>query len=158
TPAVLGNVIGRRKAMCATAANVRRATSFNVFGIGVFVLVCLGTAGAADQYVNWTHRVNVRPRGNALVKTGGCDGCDDAGAISEQMLESGDGYAEFRVTDPYAYWVAGLSSANGNARFDQIDFAFRFNGDGRTDVLEDGVFQEGADTTCAAGDVFRVAV
>ena len=74
------------------------------------------------------------------------------------LIESGAGYAEVRVTDPYAYWVAGLGSGNGNARVDQIDFAFGFNGDGRADVLEDGVFQEGTDTTCEEGDVFRVAV
>src|SRR5207237_421039 len=39
-----------------------------------------------------------------------------------------------------------------------IDFAWRFNGDGRADVVEDGAYQSGSDTDANEGDVFQVAV
>ena len=39
-----------------------------------------------------------------------------------------------------------------------IDYAFRFNGAGWADVLENGVYQSGGDTPYEPGDVFRVAI
>jgi len=127
--------------------------------VGTFILVNLKTSSAAEQRVEWTNLVNVTLRGgNTLQKTGGCMGCDDATAVSRQMIRSGNGYVEFTVGEPYTFWMAGLSQSDGrNPRFDNIDFAFRFNANETADVLENGQYQ-GGDAGYVAGDRFRVAL
>jgi hypothetical protein len=128
----------------------------------VALLLALLFAGAiataeAQQGVSWTNQSNVAVRGSGLQKTSGCEGCDDAGAISRQMIGSGDGYVEFKVGEDYTFWLAGLSQRDGNTRFGNIDFAIRFNGNEWADILEDGQYV-GGDTDYRAGDVFRVEV
>jgi hypothetical protein len=112
---------------------------------------------AQTEGVTWTNRVNVNATADALQKSAGCDGCDDAGATSEQLIRSGDGYVEFTVGDTNSILVAGLSHGDSGTGYSDIDFAFRFNGAGTADVLENGMYV-GGDTIYAAGDVFRVAV
>jgi hypothetical protein len=112
---------------------------------------------AAQQPVTWISPINVAVRGSTLEKTGGCQGCDDAGAISGEMIRSGDGYVEFTVGEDNTFWLAGLSHRDGNTRFGQMNFAIRFNGSGRADIMENGVYA-GGDTTYQAGDSFRVEV
>jgi hypothetical protein len=87
-------------------------------------------AQAVDHPVLWTNQVNVADRGGVLQKIDGCQGCDDAGAISRQIIRSGNGYAEFSVDSPNAFWLAGLSRQGSTIRFNDIDFALRFNGNG----------------------------
>lgn len=99
--------------------------------------------------------MNAIATGSSLQKTGGCDGCDDAGGASEQQLTAGDGYVEFTVGEMGTFWIAGLSHGNDSTFVNDIDFAFRFNGSGYADVLEGGTYQMGGDTTYAAGDVNR---
>lgn len=115
-------------------------------------------ADAADQGVVWTDTVNVSVVGDVLQKVAGCDGCDDGGAASEQSVASGDGYVEFTVGETNTLWAAGLSFGDSDTTYADIDFAFRFNGGGWADVLENGVYQSGGDTPYNAGDVFRIAV
>ena len=127
--------------------------------VGIVVLGSVETSSASEQRVEWTNLVNVTLRGgNTLQKTGGCMGCDDATAVSRQMIRSGNGDIEFTVGEPYTFWVAGLSLSDGrNPRFDNIGFAFRFNANETADVVENGQYQ-GGDTDYVAGDRFRVAV
>jgi hypothetical protein len=117
------------------------------------------TTGAEDQQVVWSNLVNVtvESTGTVLRKTGGCDGCDDAGATSQQELTAGDGYVEFTVGEETTFWMAGLGHGNDGTGFSDVDFGFRFNGLGTADVIENGAYA-GGDTPYAAGDVFRVAV
>jgi hypothetical protein len=143
--------------MYASPRILKSVKAWNIITAGAFVLSTSAVA-QAQQYVDWTSQTNVAVSGNSLQKTGGCDGCDDAGAVSRQMIRAGDGYAEFTVTDPYSFWVAGLSRAGASPRFNDIDFAFRFNGNGRADVLENGAYQGSGDTEARVGDVFRVGV
>jgi hypothetical protein len=124
----------------------------------ITVIVILPTANADEQLVTWTNLVNVTVTDTVLQKTGGWDGVDDAGATSLQELTAGDGYVEFTVGEATTFWLAGLSHGNDGTGYAEIDFAFRFNGAGWADVLENGVYQSGGDTAYAAGDVFRVAV
>ena len=112
---------------------------------------------AQGNVVVWTNLVNVAVTGDVLQKTNGCDGCDDAGASSQQQLIEGDGYVEFTVGETTTFWMAGLSHGDTDTTFTDIDFGFRFNGSGWADVLEAGIYQ-GGDTPYAAGDVFRIAV
>ena len=144
--------------MIASHRACRRVRALDLIAVGAVILGSLGVAKAADQNVDWTNQVNVAARGTVLEKIAGCQGCDDAGAVSRQMIRRGDGYAEFTVGEPNTFLLAGLSHADGNPSFSRIDFAFRFNGSGRADVLENGSYEAGSDTTYNAGDVFRVAI
>ena len=67
------------------------------------------------------------------------------------------GYVEFTIAQTNTLFVAGLSHDNSGTGFGEIDFAFRFNGAGQADVLENGAYV-GGDTSYAVGDRFRVAV
>ena len=124
---------------------------------GTLTLALVVTGAAQQQSVIWAGQSNVSVRGNTIEKIGGCDGCDDAGAQSRQVIRSGNGFVEFRVDDPYKFWAAGLSRAGVVAQFSQIDFAWRFNGNGRADVIERGAYQPNSDTEAYPGDMFRVA-
>ncbi len=115
-------------------------------------------ADAAGQNVVWTSQINVAVTGEILAKTAGCDGCDDAGAASQQAIAAGNGYVEFTVGEGNTFLAAGMSHGNENTSLTDIDFAFRFNGAGWADVLENGVYQPGGDTPYLPGDVFRIAI
>lgn len=106
----------------------------------------LDHANAQTSGVTWINIVNATATGSSLQKTAGCDGCEDAGAASEQSL-SADGFVEFTVGEMGTFWVAGLNHGNDTTFINDIDFAFRFNGAGSADVLESGAYQVGGDTT-----------
>jgi hypothetical protein len=129
----------------------------------VFLLCVLGAqylgfgAAAATSAVVWMERVNVSVSGDVLQKTSGCDGCFDAAAASEQQITAGDGYVEFSIAATNTLFIAGLNHGNAGTGYADIDFAFRFNGAGSADVLQNGTYV-GGDTSYAVGDVFRIAV
>jgi len=120
------------------------------------LLFVVGAAAQTGVNVTWANVVNGVVIDTVLQKTLGCDGCQDAGATSQEQL-SADGYVEFTVGELNTLWMAGLSHGSDDTTYGDIDFGFRFNGAGYADVLENGVYA-GGDTTYAAGDVFRVAV
>ena len=113
---------------------------------------------AQDQAVLWTNTVNASIVNGSLRKTAGCDGCDDAGATSQQALIQGDGFVEFTVGEANTLWAAGFSHGDTDTTYGDIDFAFLFNGGGWAAVFENGIYQDGGDTPYVPGDVFRVAV
>ena len=55
------------------------------------------TVAAGCQGVVWTNTVNVTATGNTIQKTGGAGSTWDAGAVSAQTIQSGDGYVEASV-------------------------------------------------------------
>ena len=142
--------------MCATHA-IARVGALGALAVGL-VVSSAAVVNAADRPVEWTNQINVTARGNTLQKTAGCQGCDDAGAVSRQRIGAGDGWVEFTVGEANTFWLAGLSHVGSSTRYKDIDFAFRFNGAGQADVMENGVYQSGGDTSYAAGDVFRIAI
>jgi PA-IL-like protein/EF hand len=149
-----------KKEIGMVATNTRASGRFKMRILLSGTLLFLLTSTAlvtAQERVSWANQANVALRGERLEKTGGCDGCDDAGAISRQMIRSGDGAVEFRVGEDHTFWRAGLSRSNGGMRFGNIDFAVRLNGNGWADVMENGAYV-GGDTEYRAGDVFRVEV
>jgi hypothetical protein len=121
------------------------------------VIAPIAFLSGEDQAVVWTNAVNVSIVNGSLQKTAGCDGCDDAGAASQQTLISGDGFVQFTVGETDTLWAAGLSHGDTDTSYGDIDFAFFFNGSGWAAAYENGVYQ-GGDTLYAAGDVFQVAV
>src|SRR5262245_40435932 len=115
-------------------------------------------AAAQERNVAWTNQVNVTVTGDVLQKTGGCDGCDGAGATWRQAIVEGDGYIQFTIGESNSLWLAGFSHGDTGTSFTEIDYAFRFNGAGWADVWENGVYRAGGDTPYAVGDVFRISV
>ena len=74
--------------------------------------VCLGDGvEAATSSVVWIERVNVTVSGDVLQKTGGCDGCPDAFAVSEGQIST-DGRVEFTPLETSAFRFVGLGSAS----------------------------------------------
>lgn len=114
-----------------------------------------GGGGGGEESVVWTSVVNATVNGGSLQKTGGCDGCDDAGAVSDQTISSGDGYFEFTASETGNLRYAGLSHGNSGTGLTDIDFAISLTA-GNAEVRENGVYQ--ADTPFATGDTLRVAV
>ena len=108
-----------------------------------------------QQAVRWTNGVNVSASGNTLVKTGGCGGCADAGASSEQRVTSGDGGLFFAATDPSALRFVGLTWGEPTHQPTHIKFALRVQG-GVAEVRESGAYR--TDVRISAGDILGVTV
>jgi hypothetical protein len=107
------------------------------------------------QAVVWTSLVRVTATGNSLRKTLGCDGCLDAGAVSQQRISSGNGSVSFTASETATLRYAGLSRGNGGTGANEIAFAVRLQA-GIAEVREKGRYR--ADTPFVPGDVFTIQV
>jgi hypothetical protein len=110
---------------------------------------------ADPQNVVWTNLVKVTATGDSLKKTSGCDGCEDAGATSQQRIGSGNGYLEFTVSETGLVRYIGLNNNSTGTGLAEIPFAFKLV-NGYAEVRERGAYR--ADTPIATGDVLRIAV
>jgi len=106
-------------------------------------------SGSAQRIV-WTSVSNATVTGSSVRKSSGCDGCDDAGAVSQQLI-TGDGYMQFTVAETMLLRSAGLKLSGSPT----INFALRFQ-TGWVEVREGGIYR--ADVPISPGDVFRIAV
>lgn len=147
-------------ATSSNGSHTLMATAFDAAGntasTAIPVNVSNGT-GSGPSPVTWTSLVKVTATGSTLKKTSGCDGCQDAGAISVQTISSGDGYVELVIPETTTQRVIGLSNGNTDTTRADIDFALNFWAGGTVDVRENGVYRF-AETSYASGDVFRIAV
>ena len=98
--------------------------------------------------------VNVTASGNNLLKTGGCDGCSDASAVSEQLL-TGAAIATFMAPESGTLRFVGLGSGGGGTAAGDINFALRLQG-GVVEVRESSAYK--TDVGFAAGDVFQITM
>jgi hypothetical protein len=105
--------------------------------------------------VRWTERVRAETSGNVLRKVSGCNGCADAGAVSEQEVTSGDLALQFTASETAASRVVGLSSDNTSTQIGEILFGVRLR-NGIAEVRESGTYRK--DVRFAPGDVFEVRV
>lgn len=105
--------------------------------------------------VTWTNLVNATAAGAALEKTGGCDGCPDAGAVSSQTVSS-DGYAEFRVSETSSLRIVGLDKKEDAASAAPVKFGIVLQPGGIAEVREKGQYR--AETPFSSGDTFRISV
>ncbi len=113
-------------------------------------------ATMASTGVFWRNAVSATPEGSTLRREAGLGWT--AGAASAQELVSGDGYAEFRVSDLVSYVMFGLSHGDTDPDFSDIDFAlYTYPGTGQVMVFEQGVYQATLGTY-QVGDVLRVSV
>ena len=112
-------------------------------------------APSPNVAVVWRSRVNVTASLNNLRKTGGCSGCPDAGAISQQRLYAGDGAMSFTASETQRLRFIGLSTGNTGTAPAEIRFALRLQA-GTAEVRESGLYR--SEVSFAAGDVFKIGV
>lgn len=105
--------------------------------------------------VVWTYTVNATVNGNTLTKSGGCNGCLDAGGASQQSITSGDGYLEFSIGGSQKLHYAGLSVQQAATAGNKIDFGLRLEGS-RAEVRENGRYR--SETAIVSGDKVRISV
>ena len=89
-----------------------------------------------------------------LRKTGGCDGCPDASAVSEQQI-SGTGTLTFAASESASLRFVGLAAGGIGTGPGDINFALRLQS-GVAEVRETGTYK--SDVRFAAGDTFAIAV
>ena len=88
---------------------------------------------------------------NSLQKTGGCSGCPDASAVSDQQGTA----LQFTASEASTLRVIGLGSGSIGAQPGDIAFAFRLQ-NGTAEVREWGTYK--AETSFATGDVLKIVV
>jgi len=108
------------------------------------------SAGAAT----WMSLVNVGESGATLTKVGGCSGCPDATAVSNQQV-SGNGVLQFATDDSFSLRFVGLGSGGIGTTPGDVDFAIRLQG-GVAEIRESGGYK--TEPSFAAGDSFTIAV
>jgi hypothetical protein len=113
-----------------------------------------GTTTSGPQNVVWASPVKVAVSGNAITKNTGCNGCWDAGAVSQQLITTSNGSVQFKAS-ANAYMTVGLSNGNASTQANDIKFGLRFS-PGFVEVRESGVYK--ADWRYTAGAVYKVAV
>jgi hypothetical protein len=104
----------------------------------------------------WTSVVGADPIGSKLVGVA-ATGWGNAGAVTLGSIAAGTGYVEFSPGETSDAKALGLTHANLNASYTDIDFAISFGENGMFYVHERGV-QRGVFGTFATTDVFRVAI
>jgi hypothetical protein len=127
--------------------------------IALAILLAVFIPPAAAQTptaVEWTHVVHATPTGASLEKTGGCNGCPDAGGTSVQWLSSLEGYLEFTPVFGGRILMGLGTTQSSSIDPAEIDYGFSLWPDGGWDIRERGIYRK--EGRFAAGDVFRVAV
>jgi hypothetical protein len=112
------------------------------------------SSSGSGSNVAWSNPVNVTTSGNSITKTTGCDGCSDAGAVSQQQITGANGYAQFTADASGLLRLAGLTSSFSLTNPASITFGIRLQGN-IAEVRESGAYRK--DVTFAAGDVFRIS-
>jgi hypothetical protein len=107
-----------------------------------------GSAGA--QPAQWSMLVNASASGNSVTKTGGCGGCADSGAVSQQKIDA-SGYVEFTASETGPLRAIGLGEAPTDPG--RMLFSIRLQGS-TAEVREGGVYK--SETPFATGDVIRI--
>jgi hypothetical protein len=104
--------------------------------------------------VTWGTAVNATVvAGGGLKKTGGCNGCPDAGGASQQRLPSGRGYVEFKGAS--GFYFVGLDTETTPRPGTQLAYALRMK-DGVAEVRESGTYRSEIKVT--PSDVLRITV
>jgi fibronectin type III domain protein len=120
-----------------------------------FITAAAPQGGGIAQPVIWTEIVKATLTGTTLLKTAGCDGCEST-AVSKQMIASGNGYLEIVDRNTNKDARIGLMRSGKSVYAVNIDYAIDPCVNGTVSVRELGRYR--TETTCRAGDDFRVAV
>jgi hypothetical protein len=98
--------------------------------------------------------INMSASGTTIQKSGGCSGCPDGSAVSEQQI-SGSGSLQFAAAETGTLRIIGLSAGSIGTAPGDIAFALRLQG-GTAEVREFGSYK--SETSFQSGDTFRIAV
>jgi hypothetical protein len=98
--------------------------------------------------------MNVVENGPTLTKNGGCSGCADGTAVSNQQI-SGSGVLQFSTDDSSTLRFVGLAPSGIGTTPSDISFAIRLQ-TGVAEVRESGAYK--TEIPFAAGDTFAIAV
>ena len=93
--------------------------------------------------------INVTASGTSVLKTGGCAGCPDASAVSEEQIAS-SGALEFIAPESGTLRFIGLGSGGIGTGAADINFALRLQ-TGVAEVREYGSYK--TETSFSAGDI-----
>jgi hypothetical protein len=102
----------------------------------------------------WMSLINVAQNGGTLTKVGGCSGCPDGTAVSNQQV-SGNGVLQFSTDDSSSLRFVGLGNSGMGTTPGDVNFAIRLQG-GVAEIRESGAYK--SETRFAAGDSFTIAV
>src|SRR5262249_3096110 len=102
----------------------------------------------------WMSLVNVAQNGATLTKVGGCSGCPDGTAVSNQQV-NGNGVLQFSTDDTSSLRFVGLGSGGIATTPGDVNFAIRLQA-GVAEIRESGAYK--SETRFAAGDSFTIAV
>jgi hypothetical protein len=130
-------------------------TVFDEAGSSATSAITVNVVKGTSQPVVWTSAVNMAVAGNTITKNGGCDGCGDAGAVSQQAIAPANGAVTFTVS-PNAYLTVGPGVGSPGTGAGEIAFGLRFYPGNLVEVRESGVYK--ADWTYPAGATHGVAV
>jgi hypothetical protein len=108
------------------------------------------TTGSAT----WMSLMNVAESGATLTKVGGCSGCPDGTAVSNQQV-SGSGMLQFSTDDSSTLRFVGLAGSGIGTTPADVNFAIRLQG-GVAEVRESGAYK--SEIGFAAGDTFTITV
>jgi hypothetical protein len=127
-------------------------------GLAIFIALINQFAFAAASPVTWINPVNVTVTGNNIAKNGGCDGCADSGANSQQQITSGNGYVEFTATAS-SKGIIGLGNTVTNSTgYTEINYLINFSSVNNTWEIRELNWIYKTDGTYTTGDIFRIAV
>ena len=114
------------------------------------------TAAPGPKAVVWTNLIGATANGNSLQKMSGCDGCPDAGAVSEQQIRTGSGYMELTASETNTLRAIGFATGSSGPAPQDIKFSFWFHPGGIAEIRESGQYR--TETRFAPGDILRIAV
>ncbi len=113
------------------------------------------SGGGTANAVQWMSLINITASGSSVQKTGGCGGCPDAIATSEQQVGADGSGLRFTVPDVAALRYVGLGTGSLTGAPTDLPFALRLQG-GTAEVREGGTYR--SETSFAAGDTLSIAV
>jgi hypothetical protein len=111
-------------------------------------------ASGPMEGARWMSLINMTASGSTLRKSGGCGGCPDASAVSEQQLAS-TGALQLTPTETATLRFVGLSGAGIGAQPSDLNFALRLQS-GTVEVRESGAYK--SETSFSAGDTLRISI
>jgi len=109
----------------------------------------------ANTPVTWVGQVNTTVNGTTITKTGGQPDEEDAGAVSQQSIASGDAAFQFTVDDASRFRFVGFGHTATWQGAANIDFSFRLQS-GHADAYEHNTYQ--TDILVTTGDVMKVEI
>jgi hypothetical protein len=127
-------------------------------GVVVFgVFLSLTSAANAQQNVTWINVTSTATvTGNSIQKTGGCEGCNDAGGVSQQQLASGTGYVQLTAASGRAQYVGLTHTTTTPLTASVMDYTFYLSIGNLCEIREFGAYI--GDCPYVPGDVLKVAI